>query len=272
MQLTLPLDRPPLRIPISLGRVPVDRLPLPRGVVMERCTWLASATPVSEAHARIGSVELHANRRLSLSLTPTRTSADRPTLLALRSHWALLLEPESTRRLLEHACRHGRFPDWTPTLLGTLSRRADVLAVSPPRRRMALEPRGVHVDLAPLLASSAARLPEMAGTELPTIGWGRHPGRRRRHQIRLGSARLGDRAIVIHPVLDDPSVPAWVTGKVVHHELCHFAAPPLTVEQSRELGEPRVHHSVFRSFEARYPDLFAAREWIAEHLNELLTR
>lgn len=192
--------------------------------------------------------------------------------LALRTHWALLLEPEATRRALEHAFVHGRFPDWTQNLLGSLSLRPEVVGTTPPPRRMPLTPLGAHLDLRPLLVDSAALLPELPTDQLPTIGWGRHPGRKRRQQIRLGSARLADRAIVLHPVLDDPTVPLWVTRKVVHHELCHFAAPPLTREQAHAQGEPRVHHSGFRALEARYPDLEAARAWIAENLHLLLTR
>jgi hypothetical protein len=41
------------------------------------------------------------------------------------------------------------------------------------------------------------------------IEWGRHPGRRRRRSIRLGSYHRGTRIIRIHPFLNSLDVPVY---------------------------------------------------------------
>ncbi|TVR02370.1 MAG: hypothetical protein EA398_07900 [Deltaproteobacteria bacterium] len=251
-----------------LGRAPAwSRVPLDRVTLRQRADELvAFGSPA----LRLRSLAIHVRRRVDVRLDP---SGQHRGVSEATMHWALLLEPERTARALAAAAARSRFPPWTAELLDELARRDDVRRSLPSRRLMRLAPQGRFTDLRPLFQEGIGLLPELNGHSPLRIGWGRRPpaGPRRR-AIRLGSARLTENSIVIHPALDDPGVPLWVTGQVVFHELCHFAAPPLDEVTASVAGEHRLHHRAFRALEERYPRLDDARRWIADNLTFLLSR
>lgn len=102
-----------------------------------------------------------------------------------------------------------------------------------------------------------------------SIAWGKLPPRRRRRRtsMRLGSYTLGDAAIRIHPLLDDPRVPRFFVASVVHHEMLHHMVPAADVG-----GRLQYHSPEFRRREREYEHFELAVRWEKEHIDELLRR
>lgn len=127
--------------------------------------------------------------------------------------------------------------------------------------------RGQHHDLRALFDTLNRRYFE--GRCDASIAWGKLPPRRRRRRssMRLGSYTLGDAAIRIHPLLDDPRVPAFFVASVVHHEMLHHMVPATTV------GGRLMHHNrEFRTREREFEHYALAVRWENEHIAELLRR
>jgi hypothetical protein len=97
-------------------------------------------------------------------------------------------------------------------------------------------------------------------------GWGRRTGRIGRN-IRLGSYDLERRVIRVHPVLDQPEVPAYVVEGVVYHEMVHAAVGPKQANGRRVLHGPE-----FQRRERLFPQGEAAKAWLKEEFPRLLAR
>jgi hypothetical protein len=65
--------------------------------------------------------------------------------------------------------------------------------------------------------------------------------------------------IRVHPVLDEPRVPAVVVASVVHHELVHHL---LTCRHGVEAG--RRHGTAFRHYDALFVGRKAADRWLRD--------
>lgn len=126
------------------------------------------------------------------------------------------------------------------------------------RRRRRLEPRGRHYDLARLLEE--VNRAHFDGAITARITWGRRTQKRVRSRT-LGSYYRGEDLIVIHPVLDQASVPAWFVAFTIYHECLHGMQAP---------GET-PHGAAFREALRRHPDHPAAVRWERANLG-LLTR
>ena len=132
-------------------------------------------------------------------------------------------------------------------------------------RNPRLHPEGRHVDL----RSCFQRLNEIyfGGRNGCAIAWGARKSGRRPRSIRLGTYCPNKRIIRIHPVLDSPTVPAYVIEDVIYHEMLHH-----------ELGMVRLngrilsHHRAFKVMEKAFPHSARAREWIQKNLSWLLIR
>ena len=132
-------------------------------------------------------------------------------------------------------------------------------------RNPRLHPEGKHVDL----RGCFQRLNEIyfGGRNGCAITWGTRKRGRRPRSIRLGTYCPDKRIIRIHPVLDSPTVPAYVIEDVIYHEMLHH-----------ELGMVRLngrilsHHRAFKVMEKAFPHSARAREWIQTNLSRLLTR
>ncbi|OGQ24627.1 MAG: hypothetical protein A2138_10120 [Deltaproteobacteria bacterium RBG_16_71_12] len=99
------------------------------------------------------------------------------------------------------------------------------------------------------------------------IGWGQGKAlRRRRTSITFGSWDQRSRRIVIHPVLDQPAVPALCVERVVHHEMLHAEHGERRDAQGRRV----VHGPAFRADEARFGGASQADAWFDAHLDALL--
>lgn len=89
------------------------------------------------------------------------------------------------------------------------------------------------------------------------ITWGRMPGARRRHSIRLGSYTPEDHLIRIHPYLDREFVPEYFVRYIVFHEMLHAH---VGFETTRS-GRRRVHTATFYRLERQYPEYKRAIAW-----------
>lgn len=122
----------------------------------------------------------------------------------------------------------------------------------------------VH-DLLPLFHRINERY--FGGAICAEIGWGQSQApRRRRTSITFGSWDQRSRRIVIHPVLDQPSVPALCVERVVHHEMLHAHHG----ERRDAHGRRVVHGTDFRADEARFDGAGQAAAWFDAHLDSLL--
>lgn len=158
-------------------------------------------------------------------------------------------------RRARRACR--RLDEWIDAIAAELP---------PPRaRRTVLTPGGTTHDLEVLAAGLRAswfppeHLPE---ERWPGITW----GRRARRSLRLGSYDPNVRVVRVHPVLDQPAVPAWFVRYILFHELLHAAVP-----SERDAAGRALHHGPeFRRREAAYPDFERALAWEERHLPALI--
>lgn len=130
-------------------------------------------------------------------------------------------------------------------------------------RQVNLRPGGAHHDLRAIFdglnrdwfnASIDAR-----------ITWGPVAARRARRSIKMGSFAVEDKIIRIHPVLDQPDVPAFFVAWIVFHEMLHGKHD--IVRQGRR----RIFHSAaFMDEERQYPDYERATAWEKANLDRLL--
>jgi predicted SprT family Zn-dependent metalloprotease len=133
---------------------------------------------------------------------------------------------------------------------------------APRPRDVRPEPRGRHHDLQPM--ADRVNAAHFGGALEFEIGWGKLAvPRRAQRSIRLGSCSVLHKQIRIHPVLDDERVPAFFVEFVVHHELCHLAAPPV----ERGPGARRsIHHAEFKRLERLHPRHADAIAWERAHI------
>ena len=134
------------------------------------------------------------------------------------------------------------------------------------RRAIRVEPEGRVYHLGEILEEVAIRSPFPAVPPV-AISWGRRvrPGRRR---LLLGSYQPGERPLIrVHPLLDDPRVPRFAVGQVVHHEFAHHV-----LTMTGGLAEGRSHGPRFRELEALFPEHNRAAEWTELGLPGLFSR
>jgi len=143
-----------------------------------------------------------------------------------------------------------------------------------PRRGVRLETRGEHHDLAPLLTELLRH--EFEGSSLatgprPEVTWGRRGARRVKRSLQLGSFDPETRLVRIHPVLDQPAVPAFFVRYVLFHELLHaLLALAGEDDEATATGRRRHHGPRFRAAEREYVDYERALAWQEEHVAALV--
>ena len=133
-------------------------------------------------------------------------------------------------------------------------------------RRLRLRPRGRTHDLQALLEVESRR----AFGELTPVGvtWGqRRRMRRSQRSIRLGSYTAEQKMIRIHPLLDQPAVPAWFVGFVLYHEMLHHR-----LGMGVEPGARFRHPPAFREAERRHPRFEDSQNWESKVLPRLMRR
>ncbi len=234
---------PPVTVRVRPG-VPVDDA--------MRAAAEATARAVQQALPRKVPLQLtvNANRRTMVSTRRHGRS------LRISVHWAIV---SCTKDLVAFVIHQDR------SVLPALMARCEP---GRPRPQQRLRTAGTHHDLAELLAQVQA---EAFETLVPArITWGRRgqrPRRARRRSLRFGS-RDETGLVRIHPVLDDPSVPAWFLRFVIFHELLHAVHPP----EPSPSGRRRLHPPAFRAAERAHPDHPRAQAWQAVHLDRLIRR
>ena len=134
------------------------------------------------------------------------------------------------------------------------------------KRELRVRTRGRTHDLQELLESEAMR----AFGEVISVGvtWGlRRRMRRSQRSIRLGSYTAEQKMIRIHPLLDQPAVPAWFVGFVLYHEMLHHRLG-LGVEPGARFRHPPA----FREAERLHPQFEESRTWERTVLPRLMRR
>jgi hypothetical protein len=238
--------------------------------VVQTATTLKSRVnrrlPIETSYS-LDRIVVNANKRVSVSLEEPK-----PGSIQLRTHW-LLIDDDRMAPALTGALSSGKFPRIMREIIDDVRHRAPT-SYCYSSNRNSYRSKGEWIDLDRVLEAVRRYLPTDNIAEDVTIGWGRKTRSRKRRQrsIKLGSMVERERLIRVHPVLDNPWIPGHVIEFVVYHELCHFAAPPLTAREARKRQEHRIHHRTFRKFEDQFPDKVSAEQWINENLNRLLRK
>jgi hypothetical protein len=130
-------------------------------------------------------------------------------------------------------------------------------------RQVNLRPAGAHHDLRAIFDRLNR---DWFGSSIDArITWGPMAARRARRSIKMGSFAVEDKIIRIHPVLDQPDVPAFFVAWIVFHEMLHGKHDIL------RQGRRRIFHSAaFTEEERQYPDYEQATAWEKANLDRLL--
>lgn len=140
--------------------------------------------------------------------------------------------------------------------------RSRFVASGPPQE--ALRSEGRHHDLRAIVAELGAR--HFGGEVDVRISWGKRvQPKRRQRSLQLGTYLPEERLIRIHPVLDQPWVPAFFVEAVVFHELLHHDMPAVV-----QNGRRHYHTRAFRKREQSFEYHSAAQQWQKENLWRLL--
>lgn len=145
--------------------------------------------------------------------------------------------------------------------------------VRKPRRPTPLDPRGEAHDLDEIQRALSAEY--FDGSVSIPIGWGRAGtarGRRGRRTIRMGVYLIDQRAIRIHPALDQHWVPRFFVEWVVFHEMVHHVVGVLPAGDCASSSKPRrdLHSPTFRERERAFREYERAQAWERENLPRLI--
>jgi hypothetical protein len=136
--------------------------------------------------------------------------------------------------------------------------------VVPSPAEEALRPEGRHHDLRAMGEDLARR--HFGGVSDVRITWGKRVRpKRRQRSLQLGTYLPEARLIRIHPVLDQPWVPAFFVEAVVFHEMLHHDMPAIL-----QNGRRHYHTRAFRTRERSFEWHSAAQQWEKENLWRLL--
>lgn len=136
--------------------------------------------------------------------------------------------------------------------------------VAPGPSESALRPGGRHHDLRAIADDLGRR--HFGGPVDVRITWGKRvQTKRRQRSLQLGTYLPEERLIRIHPVLDQPWVPAFFVEAVVFHEMLHHDMPAILHN-----GRRHYHTKAFRSRERSFEYHCAAEQWQERNLWRLL--
>jgi hypothetical protein len=99
------------------------------------------------------------------------------------------------------------------------------------------------------------------------LRWGRYASTTSYHTVMCDTHHRGRNVITIAGVYDHPAVPPFAIRGILHHEMCHIAAPPYTKN-----GIRRIHTRAFKALEKKYIFHDAWRSWEQRHLHTLVAR
>jgi|LNFM01.1.fsa_nt_gb hypothetical protein len=156
-----------------------------------------------------------------------------------------------------------------------------------PKRPTPLDPRGVVYELDAIQRALSDEYFE--GSVSIPIGWGRAGsarGRRGRRTIRMGVYLIDERAIRIHPVLDQHWVPKYFVEWVVFHEMVHHVvgfvsasaseperaatAADSSASTSAKSARRDLHSTAFRERERAFREYERAQQWEQANLPRLI--
>lgn len=136
--------------------------------------------------------------------------------------------------------------------------------VTPGPGQEALRSKGLHHDLRAIADDLALR--HFGGQVDVRITWGKRvQPKRRQRSLQLGTYLPEERLIRIHPVLDQPWVPAFFVEAVVYHEMLHHDMPAIL-----QNGRRHYHTRAFRKRERSFECHSAAQLWQEQNLWRLL--
>lgn len=272
-----PLQRAPgstaaRQLSLSFDAAPGGSVPPPAAVIAP--TPIVVAPPSDPEESARAHIEKVMNSMLGVRVEVELTSNRRTMISSARSGMALRLRlhrmfVEADGAIVEALGRYVKTGDRRASRrLGEFieAKRDRFVAPRPPR---VLRPLGEHHDLLAIYARiESTYFPgALAGV---TITWGRHGaaarGRRRKRSIRLGTYTHDERLIRVHPVLDQPWVPAFFVEYIVFHEMLHHVEPA-----REEDGRTIFHTPEFRRRERAYPEYERALAWERANIGKLLT-
>lgn len=179
----------------------------------------------------------------------------------MRAHACLLQAPPEVLRALKRFLVSRRKADWQAVCV--FLQRAP--KETRPVREASLRTVGAVHDLQALLDQvNAAWFPGPCPCRITWGKAGSGPRRRYRRHIAYGSYHRDPGVIRVHPLLDDPRVPAAFVSFIVYHERLHAALG------AEERGSRQWHHTArFRQRERLYPDFERMQELARSLVNTL---
>lgn len=140
--------------------------------------------------------------------------------------------------------------------------RARFVAATRPQDELRAE--GHHHDLRAIVEELSRR--HFGGRVEVCITWGKRVRpKRSQRSLQLGTYLPEEQLIRIHPVLDQPWVPAYFVEAVVFHEMLHHDMPAVL-----QNGRRHYHTAAFRKRERSFEYHAAAEQWQKDNLWRLL--
>jgi len=186
------------------------------------------------------------------------------SLVRVRLHHMFLSAGPEVIKALAHWINHPRSKKMG-ALIDQFIRENHDQILTPRKRKLQLEARGIFFDLAAL--SDELNRQYFNGTVTAKITWGPMSGgyRRRRRSIRYGSYNDEENLIRIHPLLDQEFVPRYFVRYIVFHEMLHAYLG--TSNSTTPTGRRRLHSREFKRLEEVYQDYTRAVAWQEKDTN-----
>ncbi len=239
--------------------------PAPKAAIAPRETGRTPITSLTDAQRLHEELERRSGMVIHLRITNNRS-----TVMAVKfSHCGLSARLSLHHMFVQagpdvvlalaHWVKHPRSRKHAALLNGYIRDHNHLIA---PRkaRTVPLHTQGRVYDLQKLYDEVNAA--EFEGRVDAPITWGKMPPLKRRRSIRFGSYSPQEHLIRMHPLLDDPAIPAFFIRYIVFHEMLHA---DLGIEETE--GRRVLHSRAFRLRERQYKDFAAAERWMENPKN-----
>src|SRR3989440_10794924 len=135
----------------------------------------------------------------------------------------------------------------------------------PMQRQLNLRQEGDHSDLGEIFDQVNKRYFRGRLRDYK-VEWGRRRKHRPKDHFVFGTIQEADRAIRIHPLLDQAFVPRWYLKDVLYQEMLHS----VVTDQTLRSGRRRVHTDEFNRRERGFRNYNRARRWEEQNLARFL--
>ncbi len=124
------------------------------------------------------------------------------------------------------------------------------------KKKITLHHRSTHHDLPAIYQRVNTEYFE-GKVNLPFTWFGSQT-RRPRVCFRFGLYNLQTGRVMVHRMLDDPSVPEYCVAFILYHEMLHHLMPPLKGRRGRR----QIHHPAFVAKEKKFRDYALAQDFL----------